>query len=1250
MIWVKRLSLALLALLLVLVLAVAALLYTPAGIKVALWGAEKVLPALSVGKSQGSLLTGFSLQDVRYHDALVDLDAKRLSLILDDHCLLTPAVCVSELALEGMQFSMPALPPSTEPAPTDNTPMATINLPIPISVDRLTLNDIQLDILGNQVAWQHFSTAATMSGDTLTLKPTVWDTITLALAPADETPATAKKPSQKKDAATAQPITLPAVTLPLAVNVERLTVKDFTLSGETPQTVKLLDVVASARDSDVTVKSLVLDVPQGKLDANATVTLTGEYPLSLAAKADIALAPLQGHHLVLDASGSVAHLVLDATLKGTLDAALSGKLSPLDPELPFDLALNSQHLQWPIATKADFTLDKTRLKVKGDLSAFRFDLKSQIDGQPMPAVGAALTGKGSLSHVELTQLALDTLGGKITGSARANWKDLVNWQGTLAFEHIQPGLEWKEVQGDLSGQLTTSGGLTRKGGWYVDLPQLMVDGTVMDQALVLKGQLTASDKTGKGKLALATDGLSLQHGPNGLTAQGKLTNTWDMTAEIKAPDLSKSVPGLRGQVAGKVALSGKMAEPDLAIDLVGRAMGWEDLATLEQLSLKGIVHPLPQIHADIQLNAAGGKYDTVSLKTLAMVFKGTEQQHSLTLDVDAEPVSTMLRLTGALNRDIGWKGALTSGEIGTDIGPWRLNRPTALGYQFKTQLASVAAHCWQQGKASLCLTKDLEAGTSGHANVAINHFDYGLIAKYLPEHITLKGEVGATAEATWAPQSAPYVKANVRMPAGALTQETSTEAEPLQVGWDSVTLNAEMKQDVLNADWLVAVRNNGDLSGRATVTQLTGDKQLAANLKLDRFMLDFLKPLLMDYHTFSGQVDANLNLSGPVMHPAVEGLVKVTKVKAIGRTVPLDVEKADIIATFSGYQAKLNGEVITPDGKLNLTGDGDWQDLKAWKSQLRVNGRELEVSVPPMLAVKVSPDLTIKATPQLAEVTGSVAIPWGRITVDQLPESAVAVSKDEILLNNQLQPVAAEKPIPFTLKTNVLVKIGDDVKLSAFGLNAGLVGEVNVRQNKKGPLVYGEINLRNGTYRSFAQELVIRKGQILFNGPADQPYLSIEAIRDPDNIEDDVIAGIRVTGPADKPKVDIFSDPAMPQQNALSYILRGKDLDSESGDSSDAMTTALISMGLAQSGQLVGSVGEAFGVQDLALDTAGSGSDSQVTISGYIAPGLQVKYGVGIFESIGEFTVRYRLMKGLYVEVVSGLDSAVDLLYQFDFN
>ncbi|MGR6862680.1 translocation/assembly module TamB domain-containing protein [Aliivibrio salmonicida] len=220
--------------------------------------------------------------------------------------------------------------------------------------------------------------------------------------------------------------------------------------------------------------------------------------------------------------------------------------------------------------------------------------------------------------------------------------------------------------------------------------------------------------------------------------------------------------------------------------------------------------------------------------------------------------------------------------------------------------------------------------------------------------------------------------------------------------------------------------------------------------------------------------------------------------------------------------------------------------------------------------------------------------------------------------------------------------------MSAFGLEGGLIGKLNITQKNKGPFITGEVNIKDGTYRSFGQDLEITKGKILFNGPADQPYVDIEAIRNPNNTRDDVTAGVRVNGPADAPKIEIFSSPSMPQANALSYLLRGQDIGSDTGG--NAMTTTLIGLSLAKSGKVVGEIGQAFGVQDLQLDTAGSGEESQVTISGYIAPDLQVKYGVGIFNSLGEFTLRYRILSDLYIEAVSGVDGAVDLIYQFSFD
>lgn len=81
----------------------------------------------------------------------------------------------------------------------------------------------------------------------------------------------------------------------------------------------------------------------------------------------------------------------------------------------------------------------------------------------------------------------------------------------------------------------------------------------------------------------------------------------------------------------------------------------------------------------------------------------------------------------------------------------------------------------------------------------------------------------------------------------------------------------------------------------------------------------------------------------------------------------------------------------------------------------------------------------------------------------------------------------------------------------------------------------------------------------------------------------------------------------------------------------------------------MGKIGETFGVSNLALDTEGVGDLLPCGGQRLCIASLQVKYGVGIFDSIATLTLRYRLMPKLYLEAVSGVDQALDLLYQFEF-
>lgn len=61
--------------------------------------------------------------------------------------------------------------------------------------------------------------------------------------------------------------------------------------------------------------------------------------------------------------------------------------------------------------------------------------------------------------------------------------------------------------------------------------------------------------------------------------------------------------------------------------------------------------------------------------------------------------------------------------------------------------------------------------------------------------------------------------------------------------------------------------------------------------------------------------------------------------------------------------------------------------------------------------------------------------------------------------------------------------------------------------------------------------------------------------------------------------------------------------------------------------------------------------DGKVAISGYIGENLMVKYGIGVFNTGYEMTVRYYLLSQLYLETVSGnVEQTLDVYYNFDID
>ncbi|MCW8348792.1 translocation/assembly module TamB [Vibrio sp. ZSDZ65] len=1241
-------------------------LFTNTGLTAILWGANQALPELKVESTKGALFPRFTLNNVTFKDdsLFIDLAADSLTLAVDLNCLSDPRVCINELSVQGLDFSMPEIAPS-EPSPEPSEPLTSISTPIPIAIGKVNLADIKLDILGTKVSWDSFTTSLSMTGSKLTIGKTLLATPSVALPPAEEVSEVAAKKNTSmantavaaetstavKNSVTAEParaIELPEVLIPLFVNITRLDIRDFTLQQEEPIVVHHLGLKGFAGKHDVHVESLELAMPQVDASLSGNVALIKDYPLDITLDAQLKETDLAGQKLALTAKGSVGDLHLDSHFSGVIDAALSGNIQPLAPRLPFDVVLSDGKAAWPLKGESEYQVIVDQLKAKGSLDSYEVALKTQASGKPIPDVAVELQGKGDLKQINLETLTINSLGGSIQGSVMANWEAPVNWKADMMLSHIQPGLQWPEAEGDISGQIVTSGALTDAGGWQVQVPKLDIVGILRDYPLLVKGQVEAADKSGSGELSVNTDGLSLAHGPNNMSAKGSLRKNWDMNVSIDFPDLAKTVPDLQGLLVGTIALKGKMQEPDVRLDLQVKKAKWQQEASIDTLSLSGEAKPLPidQAKADIRLQASGIQYQEHNVDSLDVSLQGTQAKHELDLDLVSTLLSAQLSVVGELidKPSLIWSGELASAHFETEQGPLHLQNPIQVKVDVDKQSADVSAHCWKQSESRVCLEKDIQAGTSGEALVTLKNFNFEQIKAYVPEQTRLEGSASATIWAKWAPEVSPEVKVDVRLPKGQVTQELEI---PLVVGWESIELKANLANDQLDASWLLDVTDNGDLSGKVTLPNvLEEDKQIEGELNLSTFNLDFLQPIIGEFNKLQANLSSSIQIKGDALHPQLYGDLKVEDLSLKGDISPIQVESGGLVLNLNGYDGKLDAKIQTTDGELLINGDGNWQDLQDWRTKLRVFAEELKVDVPPMVKVKVVPDMTIEATPKLAKVTGSIGLPWGRIVVEELPPSAVAVSSDQVILNADLTPQDDSIPVPFNIETDVSISIGNDFTVSAFGLKGGLRGKLHVSQKDKGPFIQGEVNIVNGSYNSFGQDLLIDEGKILMTGPVDQPYVNIKAIRNPDTTADDVTAGVKVTGLATQPKIEIFSDPTMPQANALSYLLRGQDIDGETGG--NALTTTLIGLSLAKSGKVVGEIGQAFGVQDLQLDTAGTGDDSQVTVSGYVLPGLQVKYGVGIFNSLGEFTIRYRIIEDFYVEAVSGLYSSVVFLYQFE--
>ncbi|SFR50362.1 translocation and assembly module TamB [Marinobacter daqiaonensis] len=870
------------------------------------------------------------------------------------------------------------------------------------------------------------------------------------------------------------------------------------------------------------------------------------------------------------------------------------------------------------------------LEATGSYSDGRYQARLEVDAEgPMGEATLETRAEGDLEQVRLTGLNMTTGAGQLSGEAELGFAGEIRWRADLGLTDFDPGYWVPEATAQINGSVFSEGRIDASG--QPDFTARWdLEGEWRSAPLDSEGQLSA--EAGQWQIPEVVARI----GSNEVRASGELSNPlggkgeMSVRAQVQAPEPGVILPGLSGSLQADVELSGPFTDPQGALTLAMDELAWRDQLAIERLNLEATISPGQAVDATVEAESleAGGQV----IERLSADLEGTLDRHRLSLSVRHPEAIIDTEVAGGWQAEEGnWLGELASGrvELPGQGQEWVLADPASIEYTGGDTL-TLGAHCWRWQQSSVCAGEQTLLPDPS-LDYDISRLPASSLAPLLPETIRWDAELNARMNVELTDQGP---KGRVTVDAGPGEVDVVTAEDWETLGYDALdlTLDLEPSQAVMTLN--LAGKEIGNLDMELSLDPLAEGMPAEGNFSLTGFDLALVGALL-NMEEVSGMVEGSGRIEGPLMDPRVYGELRLENGQVIDPMVPTPVEDLAVTLAFDGKRATLDGR-----WRSNGTGQGEIGGVLDWEEEpvltMVLEGQALPVTYEPYARLEVSPDLELRFVDGNLSIAGQVDVPRGSIEVRELPEQAVEVSDDEVIVGVEEEPSPVRQ-----LDMDIRVSVGSDkVTFEGFGVTGELVGELRIGD---GMDTRGNLKLVNGRYAKFGQELELRRARLVFVGPISEPYVDIEAIRR----VDDVLAGIRLSGPAREPRTEVFSEPSMSQNEALSYLILGRPLQSQGDQGS--MSRVALSLGLRQASGLTRGVGEAFGIEDLTLEAEGSGEEAAVVASGQLTEDLSIRYGVGLFEPITTVALRYDLGRYFYLEAASGLASSLDIFYTRDF-
>ncbi|MEQ8207660.1 MAG: translocation/assembly module TamB domain-containing protein [Woeseia sp.] len=870
-----------------------------------------------------------------------------------------------------------------------------------------------------------------------------------------------------------------------------------------------------------------------------------------------------------------------------------------------DMNLAWSELQWPLAPSvADLASRSAELIVRGTPENWTLSGDIAVSGRDIPEGSFTLAGNGTREGLALVIDDSQVLGGNVTGELAYSWVGENAFSAKLDARSLRTTVFMPDYPGQISSRFAASGQVSP---FALDLRIDELSGELRSQAFSASGRVNVDGDQ------VSTEQLRVQSGESTLLLNGDWQANEGLQFVVDVESLADFLPETAGSLRGEGNLRAAADLPLLSVELVAEDIRWQQIL-VEKLEARNVVGPdgAPLGLTVVAQNMARGEQ---LIESASLELNGRPQEHQLSSAVVAADFQASLALHGGVDdwRKLGsarWSGMLDDLLLQRkDESAVLLRQPAAI--EMAASQVQLGESCIEvETGGGVCLSGDWAASGSYQFAVELQSLPLDLLRAATGSDLeftqTLDGNVKLANSANGLVSGTGRVDVTPGLIRNQFDERLTLRT---RAGFAAFELDdGQLLAGEISLPFSDAAEINGEFRvldvGRGQDSPVEG--RLTASIR-DIGVGARIFPIVDEA---KGQLNADIRVGGSHTAPEFSGGLTLRD----GRVVydPLGLMLEDIQVTSEirpGNRIELQTTFLAGEGRGTLSSSADYMQGRSAGLELSLTGTNLTFVNLDDLSVTIDPDVQLGLRDNDLSINGKIAVPAARLASVNLINNGVSESDDVVYVGEQLPPeaVAAEGESPLNFTGAVELELGDNVIIDLDVAEARLRGTTRFEWRGPAlPMARGGFDIA-GKFEAYGQLLEISEGAVRFpNVAADNPELRVRAEREIFGNSQIRRAGVLVTGTAQRPKLEVYTNPATSQDRALTLLATGSDFNYEQG---------------------VGAV----------------------DVGTYIAPRLYASYGIGLFDKENVISVRYDLANGFGIKATSGKRAAgVDISYTIE--